>query len=618
MKANTTKADHKLSYLKQLIQNIGTHFAIYKEVFFIIFNENKGQKLNKTISFFIIILSISLNVSLPLLLRHSFVYTDNLKRSLFSQIIIFYGACWIFNRVIRIIREMLMHKVIEQASKKFVLRVIKKIYLLSYQNLLNKKLGELSSLIFQIQRNLPEIFWWLFFYNIPTFLELIIVSMILTYFYGIFYGLGLILTFCIYCLCTALFSLKTITVLSELTKETTKTYIKISDSLINFQNIKFNYTYDHEFTKLDQQLEKQKKAAVSNRYITSINRLLQAFIIGCCYLIFIYKASLDFSNHSIQCNDFFIIHGYLIQFAIPLITLGNQIQKTNEGLNSIKKGIELINNNANESDIDFAEKHSKIIKGQIAFKNVSFGYLDNKLLLKNLSFTIPAGSTTAIVGLTGSGKSTLTKLLLRLYELNNGTIELDEQELTQYTHASLASIFSVVQQDNCMFNDSLLYNLTYGLGNISNEEIDNALRGCCIYDFAYGLPDKLNTTIGERGYKISGGEKQRIALARALLKMKSLLILDEATSFLDFYTERKIMDFIYKFRPNTTKVIIAHRLNTIIYADNILVLHDGKIIENGTFEYLISLKGLFYNLWSSYQIIQPSGFDSYQSVGILN
>ncbi|WBV63991.1 ATP-binding cassette domain-containing protein [Legionella pneumophila 130b] len=370
------------------------------------------------------------------------------------------------------------------------------------------------------------------------------------------------------------------------------------ESLLHADTVKYFNTQQDEINTAAQKL--QEKACADTRALNADAKihLMQNVIVGMCVIIMLLLAGSRVIAGSMNVGDFVLVHGYLFMFMLPLSMLGYRIRVTRDDLARFQTAIQLL-----KIPIDIQDQPNartlKYKEGKIQFDHVHFTYNEHRKILDDVSFIVEPGTTTAIVGSSGSGKSTLARLIFRLYDLNSGSIQIDGQNISNIQHASLRAILGIVPQETALFNDTLRNNLIYGNPHVTHDELADAIQAVHLDRFVAKLPDGLETRVGERGLKLSGGEKQRVAIARMLLKKPKIFIFDEATSSLDMKTEKDIQTCLKQISINTTTLIIAHRLSTVTHADNILVLAKGVIIEQGTHNELLNQNGAYAQLWKA-------------------
>ena len=372
---------------------------------------------------------------------------------------------------------------------------------------------------------------------------------------------------------------------------------KSLDSLLNYETVKYFGNEAHEAARYDKALARYERAAVRVQVSLNMLNLGQAAIIAVGLTVIMLMAAQSMAEGTMTIGSFVLINTYLIQLYQPLNFLGMVYMTIKQGLVDMEQMFALLNVAAEVEDKPGAPALTAS-GGEVRFEDVRFGYRPDREILHGVSLTIPAGKRMAIVGPTGSGKSTISRLLFRFYDITGGRILIDGQDIRDVTQASVRAAIGVVPQDTVLFNDTIRYNIGYGKPSATQEEIEQAARLAQVHDFVVRLPDGYDTMVGERGLKLSGGEKQRVAIARTILKDPRILILDEATSALDTRTEQEIQDAFRAAMSHRTTLTIAHRLSTVIDADEIIVLHDGKIEERGTHASLLAHDGLYAQMWA--------------------
>jgi ATP-binding cassette subfamily B protein len=369
------------------------------------------------------------------------------------------------------------------------------------------------------------------------------------------------------------------------------------DSLLNFETVKYFNNENHEFRRLDESLEKYEFAANKSRYSLSILNVAQTSVIMTGITIMLIMTTFGIKNNIISVGGFVVINAYMLQLYQPLNFLGTVYREIRQALIDMENMFNLLDEKSN------IQNHGNLLlskdsdETKIEFNNVKFGYDEKRVILKGITFKVPNGKKVAIVGPTGAGKSTISRLLFRFYDPTSGTIYINNEDLRNINQESLRQKIGVVPQDTVLFNDTIYYNIAYGNPQATREDIINAAKVADIHNFIKSIPDQYDTLVGERGLKLSGGEKQRVAIARTILKNPSIFFFDEATSALDSSTEREIQENLEKISKGKTTLIIAHRLSTAADADNIIVLDKGEIVEEGTHEELLKLGKLYLEMW---------------------
>jgi ABC-type transport system involved in Fe-S cluster assembly fused permease/ATPase subunit len=431
---------------------------------------------------------------------------------------------------------------------------------------LDRKTGAITNALELAQHGFPDVFWGLFLFVIPTIIELFLAGIILCYFYGAIYGFILLIIATVFIIFT-LYATEWASHFQTLSnQQKSKTNENIVDSLLNFASVKYFNNKEYEVLKCDNYLKEREKFLVKSISSMELVRIGQSLIIGLGLVILTYTAGKQALLNVYDVSDFVLINGYVLQFAAPLSHMGFIARNIRSGINELTSTMEIFNIKPTTSF--HMEKNSKSLEKleSIEFKNVSFGYDPSCLVLKDVSFYLQAGKTIGIVGATGSGKSTISNLLFNFYDINSGKILINNKELQSLSPNSLIKLLGIVPQDVMLFNATIYENILFARPNASKEEVEEALELAHLECVLKKLSHHYDTVVGERGVKLSGGEKQRIAIARILLKRPSLYIFDEATSSLDLRTENIIMKNIAPIIKNSTSIIIAHRLTTVVNA----------------------------------------------------
>ena len=375
---------------------------------------------------------------------------------------------------------------------------------------------------------------------------------------------------------------------------------KAIDSFLNFETVKYFNNEEHEYRRYDEALAGYEKAAVTSQTSLSLLNLGQGAIVAVGLILVMWMAAAGVVSGDNTIGDFVMVNTFLIQLYLPLNFLGVVYREIKRSLVDMDKMFELLEHKPDVVDVANSQE-LRVRQGQIDFENVSFGYSEERGILKNISFQVPPGKTVAIVGPSGSGKSTISRLLFRFYDVDQGRITIDGQDIRDVSQLSLRKAIGVVPQDTVLFNDTIAYNIHYGNPGAPWEQVQESAQLAQIHGFVESLPKGYETEVGERGLKLSGGEKQRVAIARTILKGPRILIFDEATSALDSHTEKDIQESLREVSKERTTLIVAHRLSTIIDADEILVLRQGEIMERGRHEELLKLGGEYSGMWKKQQ-----------------
>ena len=510
-------------------------------------------------------------------------------------LIISYGVVRIASLTFEGMRDALFSKVSQHAIREVSLTIFKHLHSLSLQFHLNRQTGALSKFIDRGTKGIDFLLRYVIFNVVPTFIEIILVTIILLNLYGYFYALITIITITIYVILTFAITQWRVQFRRDMNSADNSVSTKMIDSLLNFETVKYFNNENHEFNRLDVSLKKYELAANKSRHSLSLLNIAQIIVIMSGITIMLVMTAFGIRSNDISIGGFVVINAYMLQLYQPLNFLGSVYREIQQSLVDMENMFNLLDEKSKVKD---SLKQLKInSKTEIKFSNISFGYDERRTVIKDISFEVPNGKKVAIVGPTGAGKSTISRLLFRFYDPTNGSIYINDENINSISQHSLRKIIGVVPQDTVLFNDTIHYNISYGDPKASEDDIINAAKNADIHDFVIGLPDGYETIVGERGLKLSGGEKQRVAIARTFLKNPKILFFDEATSALDSTTEKEIQKNLENISKNKTTLIIAHRLSTAAYADNIIVLDKGSIIEQGSHNYLLDLKGKYFEIW---------------------
>lgn len=562
---------------------------------------NLGLYIRTFLTLFLILITIIINTTSPILFKLLIQHFEKVNDTSFKNIILvllcLYGTVWTLGQIISQLREVVFVKIFSRILRLISISLLKHLLQLSMKFHAFKQTGSVIGAIKQAQDAIPYILYGSLFVIMPIFVEIMLASILITYNYGILYGSIITALFVVYCIFTIYSSKKILEAQQVFNNARQQEFGKITDTMINIETVKYFGQEDFETQKCDEVFATREKAA--NRfYITvEIVHLLQGFIIGCGLMITIILSGLKVINGTFLISDFAMINTYILQFVSPFMALSKYIREIRKGVADMQNALQIL---TIESEIKEAKSPIFIEKDQplsIEFVDVSFGYFGDMHILKNFSLKVPANSMTAIVGATGAGKSTITKLLFRFYDVSGGEILINGENIKKYALSSLNQSFSVVPQSVAMFNDSLRYNLLYAKPDASEEEIWEALTIAKLDTFVKNLPHGFETKVGEYGIRLSGGERQRLAIARAILKKPKLFLFDEATSALDTKTERFIQESLSNIAGKITTLVIAHRLSTIVNADQIVVIEHGNVAEIGTHQSLLSSNGSYSKLW---------------------
>ncbi len=515
-------------------------------------------------------------------------------------LIIAYGLLRLSASLFTELRELLFSRVTESAVRTVALKVFQHLHALSLRFHLSRQTGGMTRDIERGTRGIQSLISYSLYSILPTLVEL---GLVLGYFIWAYNYLFAVITF----VALVLYVIFTIQVTEwrtqyrrRMNELDSRAHQRAVDSLINFETVKYFSNESYEASRYDENLHRYREAAIKSQRSLALLNGGQQTIIAIGLILILWQATQGVVDGVMTIGDLVLVNVLMIQLYIPLNFLGVIYREIKQALTDMDRMFSLLQTDQEIADSPIATDlvvHQKQLGPQVVFDNVSFSYEPNRDILKDLSFVIEPGQTTAVVGHSGAGKSTLARLLFRFYDVTGGTICLDKQNIKDVKQLSLRQAIGIVPQDTVLFNDTVAYNIAYGRPGASQADIESAAKSAQIHDFIVSLPDGYQTMVGERGLKLSGGEKQRVAIARTLLKNPSLLIFDEATSALDSETERAIQKELMELAQNRTTLIIAHRLSTIIHAQQILVMDAGRVIERGTHESLLSLQGRYAEMW---------------------
>jgi ABC-type transport system involved in Fe-S cluster assembly fused permease/ATPase subunit len=514
-----------------------------------------------------------------------------------------YGALRFSTTLFTELREFLFARVTQRAVRTIALRVFRHLHALSLRFHLNRQTGGMTRDIERGTRGVSSLVSYSLFSILPTLVEITLVLVYLALHYdkwfSIITGVALV-TYITFTISVTEWRTHFRRTMNELDS---KANTKAIDSLINYETVKYFGNEDYEAKRYDEGLQHYERAAVRSQTSLSLLNSGQSLIIAAAVTAILWRATQGVIDKSMTLGDLVLVNSFMLQLYIPLNFLGVIYREIKQSLADMERLFGLLEQNREVADSPDAQ--ALVTRGaRVEFSHVEFSYDPKRQILFDVDFTIPAGTTTAVVGHSGSGKSTLSRLLFRFYDVQSGGIRIDGQDLRHITQNSLRHAIGIVPQDTVLFNDTIEYNIAYGRPGASRADIVAAARAASIHDFIESLPDGYATMVGERGLKLSGGEKQRVAIARTLLKNPAILIFDEATSALDSKSEQAIQTQLKEIARQRTTLVIAHRLSTIADAGQILVLDHGRIVERGTHASLIAADGLYKQMWDRQQARQ--------------
>ncbi len=511
-----------------------------------------------------------------------------------------YGLLRLVSVVSGEIRDAIFAKVTQHAIRTVALKVFEHLHGLSLRYHLDRQTGGLSRAIERGTKGIEFTLAFMLFSIIPTILEILVVCVILWLLYNVWFALVTFVTIGSYILFTLMITEWRLRFRREMNARDQEASTRAIDSLLNFETVKYFGNENHEARRYDWALARYETAAIKNKTSLSLLNIGQALIISGGLTGVMIMAGVGVTGGTMTLGDFVLVVTYLMQLYLPLGFLGYVYREVKQSLTDMEAMFDLVHVPADVTDRDDAPPLA-LSGGDVVFDDVSFGYRADRPILKNVSFRVPAGRKVAIVGPSGAGKSTISRLLFRFYDVDGGAISIDGQDLRDITQESLRGAIGIVPQDTVLFNDTVHYNIAYGRPGAADQEIKDAARLAAIHDFIASTPDGYETRVGERGLKLSGGEKQRVAIARTMLKRPTVLVFDEATSALDSHTEKEIQAALRAVSVDHTTLVIAHRLSTVVDADEIIVLDNGAIVERGTHQALLDAHGRYAAMWARQQ-----------------
>ncbi|OYR10940.1 ABCB family ABC transporter ATP-binding protein/permease [Brucella grignonensis] len=513
------------------------------------------------------------------------------------MLVLAYNAAKIVQAGLNQLRDALFASVGQYAVRQLAYKTFVHMHQLSLRFHLERRTGGLSRVIERGTKGIETIVRFTILNTLPTILEFALTAVIFAFAYGFSYLLVVAATVWAYTWFTIKASDWRINIRREMNDSDTDANTKAIDSLLNFETVKYFGNESMEAKRFDASMARYEKAATQTWTSLGWLNFGQAVIFGVGMAIVMVMSAREVQAGTQSLGDFVFINAMLMQLSIPLNFIGFIYREIRQGLTDIEQMFDLLDVQQEVQDKPDA-KSLKVDKAAIRFDDVHFAYDSNRPILKGISFEVPAGKTVAIVGPSGAGKSTISRLLFRFYDVQSGSVTIDGQDVRDVTQESLRKVIGMVPQDTVLFNDTIAYNIRYGRTDATDEEVEKAAEMAQISGFIKHLPDGYQAMVGERGLKLSGGEKQRVAIARTILKAPPILILDEATSALDTATEQEIQSALDIVSRGRTTLVIAHRLSTVIGADEIIVLKDGLIAERGTHRALLKQDGLYASMWN--------------------
>ncbi len=551
------------------------------------------------------------NVGVPLVLKslidHMAIRPDNPQALLVLPvgILVAYGVLRLCTTMFTELREFVFAKVTQSAVRTIALQVFRHLHSLSLRFHLNRQTGGMTRDIERGSRGISSLVSYTLYSILPTLVEITLVIGYLVLHYDIWFAGITFIALIVYIGFTVAVTEWRTHFRRTMNDLDSKANTRAVDSLINYETVKYFGNEDYEARRYDHSMQNWETAAVKSQTSLSLLNTGQSLIIAIAVTLILWRATQGVIDGQMTLGDLVLVNAFMIQLYIPLNFLGVIYREIKQSLADMERLFALLDQHREVADTPQA-KPLDVTGAEVKFSHVDFSYETKRQILFDVDFTIPAGTTTAVVGHSGSGKSTLSRLLFRFYDINTGGITIDGQDLRNITQTSLRKAIGIVPQDTVLFNDTIEYNIAYGKPDAGKAEIVAAAKAAYIHDFIESLPDGYATMVGERGLKLSGGEKQRVAIARTLLKNPAILIFDEATSALDSKAEQAIQAQLKEIARDRTTLVIAHRLSTIADAAQILVLDHGRIIERGTHSQLLDRNGAYAQMWERQQARQDS------------
>ncbi len=517
-----------------------------------------------------------------------------------------YGGARLSVTLFTELRTIVFARVMARSSRTVMLRVFRHLHALSLRFHLNRRTGGVARDVERGGTAISDLLDWTIYTILPTLLEITLVTAVLVWAYDWTFAAITLGTIAAYVAWTFRVTEWRTRFYRAAVEADTRASARAVDSLLNYETVKYFNNEDHEARRYDENLRHMEEAQVKSLKSLAVLNLGQSAIISIGITALMWRAAAGVVEGSMTLGDLVLVNAYLLQLSAPLNFLGMVYREVKQAITNIERLFGLLDEAQEVRDRpDARTLHAT--RPTVAFEDVRFGYDARREILHGVSFTIPPGGTLAVVGHSGSGKSTLARLLYRFYEVKGGRITIDGQDLRELAQDSVRAAIGIVPQDTVLFNDTIRYNIRYGRPEASDEEVEAAARAAHIHHFITTLPDGYETEVGERGLKLSGGEKQRVAIARALLKNPAILIFDEATSALDSASEQAIQDELDRIAVGRTTLVIAHRLSTVMDADEILVLDQGRVVERGPHAALLAADGHYARMWRLQQQEAKSG-----------
>ncbi|HQT70080.1 MAG TPA: ABC transporter ATP-binding protein/permease [Thiobacillus sp.] len=548
------------------------------------------------------------SVAVPLVLKEIIDALDKPRPELVLPLafILGYGVLRFASTTFADLRDVIFAKVTQRAMRRISMAVFKHLHALSLRFHLERQTGGITRDIERGSKAMSSLVGYLLFRITPTVLEILLVAGILFVKLDWVFGVLTLVTLAAYIGFTVTITEWRTQFVRRANTLDSEAYGRAIDSLLNYETVKYFGNEKYEATRYDSSLIEWEAMALKSQRSLGYLNAAQAGVIAIGVTLMVLRAADGVVHGTLTLGDLVMVNAFLLQMFQPLSFLGVMYRQIKESITDVERMFALLNRPREVEDAPDA-RALDVVAGKVKFEQVNFAYNPDRPILHDVSFTIPAGKTVAAVGSSGAGKSTLARLLFRFYDVGSGSITIDGQDIRRVTQDSLRAAIGVVPQDTVLFNDSIYYNIAYGRPDATREEVIEAARAAHILHFIEGLPQGWDSIVGERGLKLSGGEKQRVAIARTLLKNPAILILDEATSALDTKTEKAIQGELLEIAKSRTSLIIAHRLSTVVEADEILVMEGGYIVERGRHPELLAKNGMYAHMWALQQQAEERG-----------
>jgi len=515
-----------------------------------------------------------------------------------------YGAARVGVTLFTELRQVVFARVMARASRQITVKVFRHLHDLSLKFHLDRRTGGVARDLERGSTAVSDLLDWTLYTIVPTALEVLLVTLVMVWRYDWGFALIILATLTAYAAWSFIVTEWRTTYYRAAVEADTRANERAVDSLINYETVKYFNNETHEATRYDESLCRLEDANVLAQKTLALLNLGQTAIVAVGVTVMMWRAAAGVVGGNLTVGDLVLVNAYLLQLSSPLFFLGMMYREVKQSLTNLERLFALLDQHPDVQDRPGAAP-LLALRPRVSFEGVRFGYDPRRGILQGVDFEIPPGGTVAVVGHSGSGKSTLARLLYRFYDVDAGHVRIDGLDLRDVTQKSVRAAIGIVPQDTVLFNDTIFYNIHYGRPEAGPVEVEAAARAAHIHDFIVGLPDGYQTPVGERGLKLSGGEKQRVAIARALLKNPAILIFDEATSALDSQSEKAIQAELDRIQVGRTTLVIAHRLSTVMGADQIIVMDQGRIVERGTHDELLRADLHYARMWRLQQQERP-------------